>query len=651
MLQFLSNELAPEPGRLANVLRITVFTVLVVILAETFQMPFPAYSAYIVFFISKEENTSTLLAGIIVTLAVTVSVFTALAIYTFSIGEPGLRLPLMAFVIFAGMFFSRASPLGTAAFVTGFLVTMALTLIDFIPKNDPLTPTWRLTKSVLWLWPVVMLPVTIVVLGNILSGRRPADLLRAGLAERLELAGRVLQGEHKAKLPGVADLVRYLKLANMFQKKKWAGERLLANVERLLILVSEWMELNVSDRKLTALAAESGAQLLSMAQNIKTNKALSVQKLTLPPYTGTEGKAFLLLATINELLESMARVENSEVPSQKRHMRIFAPDAFSNPDYTQYALKTTLAIFIAYLCYNLLDWPGIRTCMITCFFVALGTFGETAQKMTLRMTGAIIGGALGLGSIVFIMPYLTTITGLTLLVTVITFFAAWVSTSSERLSYAGFQIALAFFLSIFVGYGPTIDLTEARDRVVGILLGNLIVGFVFALIWPESAIARARVSLAAAIENLSKLFSKLGENRDQVDALAFAYDDALAQAKRFASLQIFEPKGLERGTIKVDMRLIDAVDALRGPMIVLGAGPVTAYHQPISAWLLQIADQIRSGSPVFVPLPHTDSLHIDKAYIDWYHTLEERLHQLETVIKQASVPANYTLNQTIRESA
>ena len=463
-----------------------------------------------------------------------------------------------------------------------------------------------------------------------------------GITERLNLAGRLLQG-HNGNLndrkqlvayahEGMADLLRYLKLDGMFQKnlspEKLAYERLLSNSGKLLTLVEEWMELKISDPQLNASAYECGAMLISIAQCIKDKKEqeLLFRKISLISFAGnfvSERKAFLVLATIIELLEAMPALldsrtahipnEKATTPSKKLYKQIFLQDAFSNPDYIQYSLKTTLAIFLAYLCYNLLDWPGIRTSMITCFFVSLGTFGETAHKMTLRLAGAIIGGGLGLSTIIFIMPYLTTITGLSLLIAIIVFFAGWVSTSSERLSYMGYQIALAFFLSVLVGYGPTIDLTQPRDRVVGILLGNLIIAVVFALIWPTSAIDRARVSLAAALDKLSKIFSKgflsVREGQDQWNALVFAYSNAILQAKHLFSLHIFELDIVQPGTIKVNIGLIEGVQALRGPVILLAEGPLfmpvqalsnkelTAYYQLLSVWLDHVSVQVKENKP------------------------------------------------------
>ena len=84
----------------------------------------------------------------------------------------------------------------------------------------------------------------------------------------------------------------------------------------------------------------------------------------------------------------------------------------------------------------------------------------------------MIGGALALFSIVFLMPHMETIASLVVLVACVAAIAGWVATGSDRISCAGLQIAFAFFYSVFQGYAPD----TVRNRVVGILLGLLVTG-------------------------------------------------------------------------------------------------------------------------------------------------------------------------------
>ena len=87
--------------------------------------------------------------------------------------------------------------------------------------------------------------------------------------------------------------------------------------------------------------------------------------------------------------------------------------------------------------------PGISTAVTTCLLTALSTIGSSRQKQILRFAGALVGGFIfGMGSQIFILPYLDSIAGFTVLFVLVTALASWFMTSSPRLSYFGLQVAL-----------------------------------------------------------------------------------------------------------------------------------------------------------------------------------------------------------------
>jgi multidrug resistance protein MdtO len=181
--------------------------------------------------------------------------------------------------------------------------------------------------------------------------------------------------------------------------------------------------------------------------------------------------------------KAAARPKPKRSEPDRRHLLV--PDAFTNPAHVHFALKVTFAAMFCYIVYEAIDWSGIHTAFITCTFIALESTGATFHKGVLRIVGCLIGGALALFTIVFLMPHMDTIASLVVVVACASAIAGWVATGTELISYAGLQIAFAFFYSVFQGYAPDTDLDNVRNRVVGILFGLIVTGFVFRYIWPE----------------------------------------------------------------------------------------------------------------------------------------------------------------------
>jgi uncharacterized membrane protein YccC len=266
---------------------------------------------------------------------------------------------------------------------------------------------------------------------------------------------------------------------------------------------------------------------------------------------------------------------------------LFVPDAFTNPAHVHFALKVTLAAMFCYVIYQAIDWTGIHTAFITCTFIALESTGATLHKGLLRIGGCIIGGALALFTIVFLMPHMETIASLVVVVACASAIAGWVATGSEMISYAGLQIAFAFFYSVFQGYAPDTDLDNVRDRVVGILFGLIVTGLVFQYIWPERTIDRLRDALRAALRQLARLLeiprpeTSIEATRADIHRLIGKTSTSFDQARRYVELTQFE---FEESPDRNRTSLGNVESTLLRAEEVFGAATSLAGDQALNEW-------------------------------------------------------------------
>jgi len=221
--------------------------------------------------------------------------------------------------------------------------------------------------------------------------------------------------------------------------------------------------------------------------------------------------------------------------------RLFVPDAFTNPDYVRYALKGALAVIICYTLQSAVDWPGIRTCLITCLIVGLGSEGATVQKGTLRISGALVGAAMGFLAILLLVPGMESITSLTLLVAAGTAVAAWVVLGSPRIAYAGVQIAFAFYVCVIQGFEPAWHFYTIRDRLIGILLGNVVITLVFHYIWPVPASGAMWRSLGSALRAMARLATGATDALSAAEGIRLQASHDFAVAQQLADQAAFEP--------------------------------------------------------------------------------------------------------------
>jgi multidrug resistance protein MdtO len=521
------DELKPRPGRLGASFRTALCCVIVVVLSMSLEVPEAALSCYLVFFASRNNAASGILIAVGLVIAASVGILLGIVVLQFASDDPMLRVALIAAFTFTGMYMSVATSAGSIGATVGFVFAFVLTLEDFVPLPE------LLSRGLSWMWVVVFFPMAALVVVNMLFGPNPAELARHGLARRLAMAAALLRGE---KVPR-KEVSRLLsedieELSSPVRLGTFLGLATNVEADRLAAAIPASQDIlaaSVGSPKDPALAS----QLDRMATTVASRRSLPPGWR---PAIVEAGRVPMAQAT-----ERLARSLTGPPPERKAAALALAisPIDLSNAEHLHFALKAMLAVFITYGIYTTRDWFEIHTAMITCFYVALGTTGETLHKATLRIVGCLLGAALGVASIVFLMPHMTDIGHLILLVGVCSFIAAWVANGSVLIEYAGWQMALAFFLCVLHGYGPSLDVGVATNRVLGILIGNVVVAIVFLSFWPTSVGAAVSRNLADGMNKLADLI------RRPAAGIAEAAS-SFGEATRLARLSVFEPSWLRK---------------------------------------------------------------------------------------------------------
>ncbi|WP_024280138.1 FUSC family protein [Xanthobacter sp. 126] len=589
-------DLLPFPGRFGLAWRVALLCALVAAVAMLYKVPEAAIGCYLVIFIARPDGAECIGQGIGLIILAGVVVLAMAPLIAATADNPMLRIAILALLSFVFVFLGAASQLGEIGSIIGLVIAFVLTLVDQLPAGE------IATRGLLYAWQMAAMPMALMIVFNIVLGTPPHRLLRRTVAERLLAAADALAlspaaapGRLAAPLAeGIGADGQKVMLARLFHTAPSAEVTWLSGAARTsyqLLLAVAALPAGMAEGTRAHLAdhCRKAAGHVSAGRRPEAPQTDAAPESETPvdptPVSAAQ-------AAVTAALAGLARADGGTRAVAPKPP-FLAVDAFTNPDYQRYALKTTAAAIICYLTYSLIGWQGIHTAMITCYVAALGTTAETVHKLALRISGCLLGAGLGFFSILFVIPHLESVGGLMVLVFLGILPAAWISSGNERISYAGVQVGLAFLLTILNGFAPSLDMSAGRDRIVGILLGNLVVYLIFTGIWPKSAVLDVRARLSRALDALARLAAREPAER------ALAMDDAslveteAEKARQQLLLLPFEP-ALQRPTrmriARLDALIADVRAAL--PVLLFAGAP----SPEITAHFARAAEEVAQGS-------------------------------------------------------
>jgi multidrug resistance protein MdtO len=582
LLLFLRDELSPFPGRMNVALRCIASAAVVIVASMTLQVPYLALSLIVVFYVTQSNVVVTRMIGILFLVGITLASGCTVLLLKWTFDYPLLRIVFASIIFFCCVYAMRVFQFGIVFFIAALVVIYVQTFVDVTQNAE------GIVRATLWVWVAVCYPIALtLVINTLLLPMEPRQQLRRMMVSKLAAVQARLDAllDGASALPpmtvldvevATASLQKLLRFTAMRGKQSALAEaRDLATVtavSNLYVAASNLRLLPGSSGPLAMGVVSLGDGCAALADSIKRDEPF------LLPLAAREASAagmpWALLAMQRTFLELDAfKAAQADAMHMPPRQPVVAPDALSNPVYVQFSLKTLLAVLVCYVFYNAAGWQGVHTVMLTCLVVAQPSLGASGRRSVLRFWGAVFGSLLALFEIVFILPQIDGIAALVVVVVPVLFTGAWIAAGSERISYAGVQLMFTFSLAFLEQFAPTYDLTEVRDRMVGIFLGIAVATFVQVCIWPEGEATLLRRRLSASLASTAKLLAMGQSTEDQttIGKQRMAAWAALSDCEGMLLRVALEPTWREGEEERVTLRANSVLAAARELLLAADA--------------------------------------------------------------------------------
>ncbi|MFL9863108.1 FUSC family protein [Paraburkholderia fungorum] len=539
---FLRSELGGFPGRANVTLRCVLGCAIVIVVSMTLQVPELALSLIAVFFVTQSNIVMTRLVALSIVIGTTCAIACIIGVYRLTFDYPLLRITIASAIFFCSVYLMRAVvKLGLVFFLVSLIVIYAQTFADQTDNAE------ALVRDCLWVWVAVNYSVVLsLIINTLFLPAEPERQLRAAAQRQLATARARLAAMIDANAPAVRigsrDLERgalaLQKLLRFSTMRHHYSQEDAAAWLACVTVVSRIFEAAavLPDHALARDAGQIDAIRVVQGELVSLDHALGDNEQWLHWSVSREAPVSTSIPALDAMQRALnafseatrgaveppladaaagsaaEKVEQAEQAVNATRATEAAPrsaqpepDVFANPRYARFALRTLFSVLICYVFYNAVNWPGIHTIMLTCLVVALPSLGASSRQGVLRISGALIGSALALFMVAFVIPQLESVTGLLLMSLPVIALGAWVSAGSERSAYAGIQIMFTFALALLESFSPPSDLTEIRDRIVGIVLGVGMATFIQMSMWPEREADGLRMQLTSILRKIAAL--------------------------------------------------------------------------------------------------------------------------------------------------